>query len=222
MCPKRAVLFDLDGTILDTAEDIAAAVNQVRVAHLLPPTPFSKLREAVGHGVSALLKVGLDIDEMHPTFPVLLEECFLLYERTSTLNTQLFKGISEVFNYLDHASMPWGIVTNKPARFTGDLLKHFNLDKRTACVICGDTLEKRKPDPLPILHACQLLQCEPKNCLYIGDAEIDVLASKRANVAVLVALYGYIGENDRPLTWGADGYIKPPEEIITWIAANRP
>jgi HAD superfamily hydrolase (TIGR01549 family) len=122
-----------------------------------------------------------------------------------------------VLQYLEESKTPWGIVTNKPERFTLKLIEKLQLTARAACIVSGDTLKNSKPHPEPILHACQLLQQNPAECLYVGDSEIDVIASRAAGSPVLTALYGYISAEEDPYQWNADGYIKHPDEIITLL-----
>jgi len=213
----KCILFDLDGTLLDTAPDMAFALNQQRNKHGLPELPYSLIRPHVGYGSKAILNVGFEISDDHPTYSTLLTEFLMLYEEYLLNSTELFPQMDKVLSYIEALKLPWGIVTNKPFRFTHQLLKFLRLDKRAACVICGDTLPTRKPDPATLLHACQQLQMNPSHCLYIGDAAIDVLASKSAGIRSLVALYGYIHQTEDPFTWQADGYINNPIEIIEWL-----
>lgn len=216
----QIILFDLDGTLLDTAPDLAYALNQVRQKHQLPELPFTIIRPVVSHGMRALLKLGLDIDENHENFNTMLEECLSVYQMHATNATRLFPGMEIVLQHLDDQRVPWGIVTNKPSRFTFDILKNLDLETRAACVVCGDTLAKSKPDPEPILHACQLLQRQARDCVFVGDSSVDVKASKAAGTTSLVALYGYIGANEDPFDWKADGYVREPIEIIDWLAGS--
>lgn len=213
----KCILFDLDGTLLDTAPDMAFALNQQRNRHSLPSLPYSVIRPHVGHGSKAMLKLGFKVDETHPNYGELLDEFFSLYEKHLLQSTQLFPEMDKVLKHIEDQQLPWGIVTNKPTKFTKLLLKNLQLDSRAACVICGDTLTTRKPNPATILHACQLLRLPPMDCLYVGDAAIDVLASKSAGTQSLVALYGYIHQEEDPFSWQADGYIKKPQEIIEWL-----
>lgn len=217
----QAVLFDLDGTLLDTAPDLAGALNQLRIEHHLDELPLHVIRPSVGYGSRAMLKLGFNVDEDHPTYTALLEEFLKLYQTHLTKHTQLFPNMEIVLKHLEDEQIPWGIVTNKPSRFTYDLLKALKLDHRAACIICGDSLSKRKPDPDQILHACQLLKQDPRYCLYVGDTSIDVIASKAAGTKSLVALYGYINIDEDPYSWNADGYIKEPIEIIKWLSSTQ-
>src|SRR3990167_4760677 len=217
MTSLNCVLFDLDGTLLDTAPDLADALNQLRQQHHLNALPLADIRHLAGHGSAALLKIGMNVSDQHPHFTALLEEFFRLYQARLTNAAQLFQGIDTVLHYLDTHLIPWGIVTNRPSRFTFDLLKHFKLEHRAQCIICGDTLTKRKPDPAPILHACELLKQPPSSCLYIGDTQTDVIASKAAGTRSLVTLYGYQGAQDQPRSWNADAYVETAHDIIPWI-----
>lgn len=213
----ETVLFDLDGTLLDTAPDLTFAVNKIRERQLLPELPVSAIRPYVGYGAKGMLKAGLNIEDTDPNYPTVLTDFLDLYQTHASRLTQPFPDIEKVLNYLEEQQIPWGIVTNKHARFVHDILKSMKLDQRAACVICGDSLSKRKPDPDQILHALTLLKRKVKTCLYIGDTEIDVLASKAAGTRCLVALYGYIGESEKPEEWQADGYIQKPMDIIDWL-----
>lgn len=214
---KQSILFDLDGTLLDTAPDIAYILNRVRENYQLPPLPLSTIRPAVNEGVKGLLQLAGDITDTHPDFEQMVNECFALYQEHLTSATRLFPQMDSVLEFAESHHMPWGIVTNKPSRFTFDILKTLDLETRAACIICGDTLTKSKPHPDPILYACQLLQQTPADCVYVGDSYVDVTASKAAGTATLVALYGYIKPNDDPFTWNADGYIREPGDIIEWL-----
>lgn len=213
----NTILFDLDGTLLDTAPDLAGALNQLRINHHLTELPLPVIRPTVGYGSRAMLKLGFNVDENHPRYTSLLEEFLALYQVQLTKQTKLFPKMEQVLKHLEDQHIPWGIVTNKPSRFTFDLLKALKLEHRAACIICGDSLSKRKPDPDQILHACQLLKQEPSTCLYVGDTSIDVIASKAAGTKSLVALYGYISHDEDPYSWKADGYVQEPIEIIDWL-----
>lgn len=216
----KTVLFDLDGTLLDTAPDMGEALNTLRRARNLPDIPINLIKPAVGYGSRALLKLAFNIDEQHQEYPLFLEEFFAAYDNCLTEKTAFFPGVTDVLSHLEDNNIPWGIVTNKPSRFTHDLLDALDLTRRSACVICGDTLPQRKPHPAPILHACQLLNGVPNATLYVGDAATDIIASKAAGVYSLAALYGYIGSEEDPKTWEADGYIHKPEEIISWLKSR--
>lgn len=216
----NAVLFDLDGTLLDTAPDLGQALNHLLETYHLPAVPFAVSRSAAGSGCRGLLKLGMNIDPQDPRYPGLCEQLLAFYQHQLLNTTHFFPGIEKTLVLLEEKAIPWGIVTNKPAKFTNQLITHLQLDKRAACVISGDSLSKRKPHPEPILHACGLLRMDPKHCLYVGDAAVDIQASKAAGNPSLVALYGYIPHDENPLTWGADGYVNHASEIIDWVASS--
>ena len=213
----KAILFDLDGTLLDSAEDLGNVINTVRARHALPVLPVSHYRPLIGKGVKSLLQLGLEIDESHPYFQNWVDECLSLYQEQSTEHSRLFPGIDTVLDELDHLTIPWGIVTNKTSRFTFDILKFLKLDKRVSCVVCGDTLQYAKPHPAPVLHALDEIACEAKDSLFVGDTKVDVEAAHAAGTKVIVALYGYIDQKEDPFTWCADGYVEIPKEILKWV-----
>lgn len=216
----NAVLFDLDGTLLDTANDLGMALNLLLQEHQLPILSLDVIRPAAGSGSRGLLKLGMNMNPEDERYPDLSKRFSDFYQMNLVNSTNLFPGMEETLDFIEKKSMPWGIVTNKPAHYTDQLIKHHRLDARTNVVISGDSLAKRKPHPEPILHACRLLQQEPKNVLYIGDSAIDIIACKAAGSPSLAALYGYIPTDENPLTWGANGYIKHPIEIVDWLTKN--
>lgn len=217
MNPIRAVLFDLDGTLLDTAYDLGLALNHLLQEEKLPVIPFEKIRPMAGSGCRGLLKIGMNIEPADPRYSGFSERLLTLYQHYLLETTQFFPGMEKTLAFLEQKKIPWGIVTNKPAKYTDPLIAHMQLNKRALCVISGDSLSKSKPHPEPILHACDLLQHPPENCLYIGDSAIDIQACKAAGSPSLAALYGYIPAEEDPMTWGANGYIHHASEIIRWL-----
>lgn len=215
----HTVLFDLDGTFADTAPDLADALNKTLLANGRPALGFDKIRPVVSHGGKALIELGFGISETHPDFAPLREELLGYYQQDIARHTQLFPGIHELLTALATQGMRWGIVTNKPAWLTDPLLAALSLPSQPCAVVSGDTLRERKPHPAPLLHACAACDCPPHHTIYIGDAERDIVAGKRAGMLTLGALYGYIGEMDEPLLWQADGYIDHAGEIHAWISA---
>lgn len=214
---KRAVLFDLDGTLLDTVSDILYALNVVRLEENLPELPLGIFRPAVNLGSKAMIKLAFEMDDTHVRFPVLREKFLGLYEKHLANTTQFFPHVETLLTYLENKNIPWGIVTNKLTKYTSALLKALRMEHRPACVVCGDSLSTHKPDPAPVRYACELLKLQPRDCLFIGDAMTDVEAGKAAGATSLVALYGYISHEEDPLNWKADGYIKQAMEIIDWL-----
>jgi len=209
----ESILFDLDGTLADTAPDLAGALNAVRLSRNLPELPNKVIRPAVSLGASMMIKVGFDIEEGHSDFEEIRENFLRIYSENIANKTKLFDGIEEVLSELENTKKTWGIVTNKSSALTIPLLKALSLDKRAACIVCGDTLEHTKPHPAPIIHACQQIQSDPALTVFVGDAKRDIEAGNKAGTKTVVALYGYINENDDPKKWGADGIITSPHEI---------
>jgi len=211
----RAVLFDLDGTLLDTVPDLVYALNQTRLMESLPPLPISAIRPIANLGSKMMIKTAFGIEECDPRFNRMREHFLQFYEKHLADATQFFPNVEKVLAHLEKNRIPWGIVTNKLKRHALPLLKALHIEP--ACIICGDSLAKAKPDPEPIRYACELLKHPPSDCLYVGDAMTDVMASKAAGTKSLVALYGYIQHDQDPLSWGADGYIGEPMELIEWL-----
>jgi 2-phosphoglycolate phosphatase len=217
MSSIETILFDLDGTLLDTAPDMTYALNLQRQKHHKSHLDLAHVRPIVGNGSRAILKLGFDIDDAHPEYPSYLKEFLDLYQANLLRETRLFPEMETVLAYIESCHLPWGIVTNKPGRFAYDLLRSLNLFDRAAWIVCGDSLPNRKPHPDPILFACEKLNKKPTQCVYIGDNAVDVIASKAAGTQSLIALYGYIAQTENPYLWDADGYIQNPLEIIAWL-----
>lgn len=211
----KTVLFDLDGTLADTAPDLAASLNYVLTNHNYAPLPYETIRPVVSHGGMALVTLGFGND--HPEFDRLYNELLDHYKNNIANETTLFPGMGELLSELENNNINWGVVTNKPAWLTEPLLDALNLTTRAATIVSGDTLEQRKPHPAPLLHACNQAGSEAEECLYIGDAERDIEAGNRAGMTSVVALFGYIAESDHPETWGAHSLIDSPHAIIPII-----
>ena len=217
MRDTQVVLFDLDGTLLDTGYDMGSALNQLLRDHDRSPLPYQKIRSKVSHGANALVELGFAMNIADPGFEQLRQEFLKHYERTLCVHTELFDGMEDVLDYLEEQQLPWGVVTNKPEYLTRPLLQELGLLRRATCVVSGDTLEKRKPHPEPLLHACLLAGGKPRYSMYIGDAERDIEAGKSAGMTTLVATFGYLATEDRPEMWGADGMVHIPGDILNWI-----
>jgi len=216
--PKiKTVLFDLDGTLADTAPDLAGALNHVLKAHNYEPLPYETIRPHVSHGGIALTTLGFGKD--HPEFDSLYKELLAHYENNIANETTLFAGMNDLLTNLEANNLNWGVVTNKPAWLTEPLMQALKLTSRAATIISGDTLEQRKPHPAPILHACNQAGSEAAECIYIGDAERDIEAGNAAGMRSIVALFGYIAESDKPNKWNAHASINHPKEILSIIDA---
>ncbi len=215
--PIGAVLFDLDGTLADTALDLAYALNEQRRRHGMPPLPHEVIRPQASHGTQGLLKVGFDITSKSPNFAALRAEYLALYTQHICDHTVLFPGISELLQALEARKLRWGVVTNKPARFTLPLLKALGLEHRAACIISGDSTPHSKPHPEPLLTAAAQVRVAPAACLYVGDAERDVESAVAAGMKALIANYGYLDVHDQPDTWGAYARIDAPGDVLNYL-----
>ena len=212
------VLFDLDGTLLDTAPDLAAALNRLRGELGEPPLSAAAVRPTVSHGSPGMLKLGFGLEPDDVRYAELNPRFLALYREAIAVQTALFPGMAEVLAHLETAGIPWGVVTNKPGWLTEPLLQALELWARAACVVSGDTLDKRKPDPEPLWYACERVGVAPACALYVGDAERDVQAGNRAGMTTLVAGFGYLGAEDRPEEWGAAGLLNQPTDLLGWLA----
>ena len=208
----RAVLFDLDGTLLDTAPDMVGALNELRREQHLDPLPFETVRPLVSHGATALVRLGFP-DADPGLFRVLRERFLEIYRGRLCVETRVYDGLLDALQVLDARRLAWGVVTNKPGWLTEPLLERLALRNRARVIVSGDTLPERKPHPAPLLHAAKMLGALPDECIYIGDAERDVLAAQAAGMRVFVALFGYIPLDERPREWPASGWLESPVAV---------
>ncbi len=213
----RTLLLDLDGTLADTAPDLAHALNTLRREEGFEPLPFETIRPSVSHGSVAIIEIGFDPDIPQSHAEHLRQRLLDHYENRLCVDTRLFDGMCELLDRCDQSGIAWGVVTNKPAYLTNPLMEQLELHERAACIVSGDTLEKRKPHPEPLLHACDLARGNPETTIYVGDAERDVEAGNRAGMTTLVALFGYLGDDDNPSAWGANGLIDHLTELSEWL-----
>ncbi|MHB1189031.1 HAD-IA family hydrolase [Thiobacillus sp.] len=214
----KAVLFDLDGTLVDTAPDLGYALNLQRAAHGLPALPDAVIRPQASHGARGLLGVGFDLHPDDPRFAPMREEFLQLYADNICRHSRLFPGILDLLAELEARGLKWGVVTNKPARFTEPLMSILDLAERAACIVSGDTCPQPKPHPAPMLAAAELCGATPAQCLYLGDAERDIEAARAAAMPALVAAWGYLDACDEPHTWGAHAQIHHPAEALDFLA----
>lgn len=216
MTPRRvplAVLFDLDGTLLDTAPDMAAALNALRTMEGLEPLPFDDIRPHVSHGAARLIKIGFQC-ESGERFDTLRLRFLDLYRQDLAVGTRPFEGIDRVLDALERQGIAWGVVTNKPRWLTDPLMAALGLQERAGCIVSGDTLPERKPHPMPLLHAAKLLATDPRDCIYVGDAQRDIEAGRAAGMQTLVASFGYLSGDDDPMSWSADAILAQPSDLL--------
>ncbi len=213
----QAVLFDLDGTLVDTAPDLGHALNLQRQRHGLPFLADEVIRPFASHGSRGLLEVGFGLLPEHDSFENMRAEYLDLYTQVMTRQPVLFAGMEDTLNAIEQRGIRWGIVTNKPRRFTLPIVEHMGLHQRAVTVISGDDAPQPKPSPQTLLLACERMGVDPRTVLYVGDAERDVQAGNAAGMTTLVALFGYLGITDNPKDWGAHGLINTPIELVTYL-----
>ncbi len=212
------VLFDLDGTLVDTAPDLIACLNKSLKKHGFDEVSSSKIKPFISYGATEMIKQSIECEEQH-TLDRILECMLTFYQNNIAEHSQFFSGMKETLNTIESLGLKWGIVTNKRERFTLPLVAALKLTDRAACIISGDTTENCKPHPEPMLTACTQINVKPEECVYIGDALHDINAGKNANMKTLAALYGYLKPDDEPNNWGADALIESPKHLTTWITA---
>jgi 2-phosphoglycolate phosphatase len=217
MNPPLAILFDLDGTLIDSAPDLGAAADQMRLDRGLPSIPLENYRHMAGAGARGVLGIAFDLRPEHPEFNDYKEEFFRNYEQRMTHLTRAFDGVAEMLAHLDQCGLRWGIVTNKASRFTDPLVRQMDLLSPAAVVISGDTTPHAKPHPEPLLEAARRLRLDPQQCWYVGDDERDIVAGRAAGMATLAATYGYLGSVADWRAWGADDAIENPQGLLKKI-----
>jgi len=215
--PIAAVLFDLDGTLIDTAPDFVRLVNQLRQEHQLPEFPYATVRQQVSNGARALVTLAFGDETSNPDFDQHLETLLQRYEQGLAEQSRLFAGLEPALTQLEQKGIPWGIVTNKPSRYTNPLLVGLQLDQRCAVAICPDQVTHRKPHPEPILTACEKIAADPVHTLYVGDHARDIEAGKRAGNYTVAAGWGYLNEGEQAEDWAADITLHTPSEFTNWL-----
>ncbi|MCS0633409.1 HAD-IA family hydrolase [Telluria mixta] len=211
----RAVLFDLDGTLADTAPDLAAAVNWMRTERGLEPTPYAILRPTASAGARGMIGAAFGLAPGDAGYEELRVEWFERYQSNMAVHSTLFDGIPDLLDGLAAAGMAWGIVTNKPARFTDPLVPQIGL-AHAGCVISGDTTPHAKPHPAPLLEAARRLDIAPAHCWYVGDDQRDIEAGRAAGMVTVACNWGYCGSID-PATWGADYLLDTPQQLLQML-----
>lgn len=211
------ILFDLDGTLVDTAPDLGYALNILLTKHNKPTLSDATIRPYASHGSRGLIGLGFGITPEDREFLTLRDEYLSIYDTVFTRSPVLLDGVSGLLRVIENKKLKWGIVTNKPRRFTQPLLKSMGLHQRAACIVSGDDAPQPKPSPATLLMACKQMHVKPENCIYIGDAERDIQAGKAAGMQTAVALFGYIDVTDKPQDWGADVMLQKPEDLLDLI-----
>ena len=207
------VLFDLDGTFADTAPDLCHALNAMRNARGLAPVPLATTRPVTSLGARGLLGVGFGLAPVDPGYAALREEFLGFYGENLCRETRLFPGMAEALAAIEARGLRWGIVTNKAERYARPLIALLGYGSRTACIVGGDTTGRTKPDPAPLLCACDTLGAPAATCVYVGDDERDIVAGRAAGMRTVAVEYGYLN-GSAPVTWGADALIRHPRELL--------
>ncbi len=214
--PKpTAVLFDLDGTLLDTAPDFFRILNQMRAEQQLSELNYPLIRREVSNGAAAMVRSAFGIN--HPLQAQLQQQLLEHYQHTPIQDSVLFDGIAELLEWLEHKQIRWGIVTNKPERYCRPILATLQLSDRCQTLICPDHVERGKPHPEGLLKACRELQVKPEHCCYVGDHRRDIEAGLNAGMHSIGARYGYLDPTDPPQNWNANLLIDSPAQLLNWL-----
>lgn len=213
----EAVLFDLDGTLIDSAPDLGAAADRMRQDRGLPSLPLERYRPMAGAGARGMLGIAFDMGVEHPDYEKLREEFFVNYENCMTERTYVFAGVGPMLEQLRERGVAWGVVTNKSKRFTLPLTRQMPLFASAGTVVCGDTTPHAKPHPAPLLEAARQLGVEPSRCVYVGDDQRDIVAGLAAGMATVAATYGYLGKHADTALWGAHASIDAPDELMALL-----
>ncbi|MCK9388608.1 MAG: HAD-IA family hydrolase [Sulfuritalea sp.] len=216
-----AVLFDLDGTLADTAPDLGGTLNQLLLEQGRGPLPMEKLRPHVSSGARGMIGAGLGITPADPEYVGLLQRFLTIYQDALCVDTRLFAGMAEHLDELEAQGILWGIVTNKSQRFAIPLMEGLGLRQRCACIVCGDSAQRSKPHADPMQLASAVIGIATTDCIYVGDDERDVISGRAVGMTTIVAAWGYMGNGNSPATWGADAIAASPQDILGLATANR-
>jgi 2-phosphoglycolate phosphatase len=214
----QAVLFDLDGTLVDSAPDLGAAVDKMRVDRGMPSLPLAHYRAMAGAGARGMIGLAFGWTPDHPDYDQLKEEFFVNYESSLTQRTFAFEGVNTLIQHLEASRMPWGVVTNKSKRFTEPLTQAMPLFANASVIISGDTTPHAKPHPAPLLEAAHRLGVDSSRCVYVGDDERDIVAGLAANMKTVAATYGYLGAASDVKRWQAHAQIDAPLALIPLLS----
>jgi len=213
----QAILFDLDGTLVDSAPGLGLAADKMRVDRGMPSLPLAHYRPMAGAGARGMLGIAFGVTPDLPEFGALREEFFANYEKQMLLHTPVFDGVADVIEVLVAQAIPWGVVTNKQMRFTEPLVRAMPLFATVGVVVSGDTTPFAKPHPEPLYEAARRLGVEPGRCVYVGDDERDIVAGRAAGMRTVAASYGYLGAQAETALWNADGSIESPLDLLQWL-----
>ena len=214
---KPLLLFDLDGTLVDSAPDLAGAANDLRCQHGLPPLPYPLLRPMVGSGARGMIGVAFGVLPTDRRFADLRDAFLARYAERLLQSTEVFESMRTVLDHLDVIGLRWGIVTNKAMRFAAPIVDGLGLLGRTAVLIAGDSTPYAKPHPEPLLEAARRLGVAPSTCAYVGDDERDIVAGRAAGMVTVAAAWGYLGQGEPVAAWGADHVLSSPGELLNWL-----
>lgn len=214
---RRALVFDLDGTLIDSAPDLAGAANDLRAAHGLPALPYEALRPMVGSGARGMVGVAFGVAPDDARFEALRDSFLACYAERMLRLTRVFDAVLPVLDTLTNAGLPWGIVTNKASRFAEPVVQGLGLHVRAATLVCGDTTPHSKPHPAPLHEAARRLGMAADACVYVGDDLRDVQAGRAAGMPTLAAAWGYLGQGDPVHDWGADAVLADPNALLNWL-----
>ncbi len=220
--PIRTVLFDLDGTLADTAPDLAFALNSVLEECGRKTLSFDVIRPIVSHGTNALIYLGFELEPEDEGFTEIRDRLIDIYRDNIARETRLFPGMDDVLETLEAQGLKWGIITNKPGFLTDPLVQALGIYERAICVVSGDTTAHSKPHPEPMHYAATIADTDPEYCLYIGDAKRDIEAGLNAGMKTVAALFGYISEHESPSDWGAHASIAAPLDLLRLLKLQRP
>lgn len=210
----EAVLFDLDGTLADTAPDLGGALNALLREQGREPLPLVQLRPHVSSGARGLIGAALGITPADTAYPALQQRFLAIYQDALCVGTRLFDGMAEHLDDLERRGIPWGVVTNKSQRFAIPLMEQLGLRQRSACIVCGDSARRAKPHGHPLQLAGAVIGVAAANCIYVGDDERDVISGRSVGMRTVVAAWGYLGNERAPQDWGADTIAGTPDEIL--------
>ena len=212
-----AVLFDLDGTLIDSAPDLGAAVDKMRVQRGLPSLPLEHYRPMAGAGARGMIGIGFGITPEHADFEAMKEEFFVNYENCMTERTRIFEGVNDMIAALVSQGLPWGVVTNKSSRFTDPLTSAMPLFSTAGAIVSGNTTPHAKPHPEPLFEAARRLSVDPTRCVYVGDDERDIVAGLAAGMGTVAATYGYLGQQTDITRWNAHLHIDSPSKLLNFL-----